>query len=154
VEEALSRETKAFTVLMADDDEDDRLLARDAFRECGIDIDLRFVENGEELLEYLHGRGPWTSCPTPSLIILDLNMPRVDGRQALAAIKEHPALRRIPVVVITTSKAEEDVLRTYDLGVSSFISKPGSYESLLALIRTLSNYWFRTVRLPGHAPVK
>ena len=73
---------------------------------------------------------------------------------SLAAIKEHPALRRIPVVVITTSKAEEDVLRTYDLGVSSFISKPGSYESLLALIRTLSNYWFRTVRLPGHAPVK
>jgi len=150
----LSRDSKAITVLMADDDEDDRLLARDAFRECGLEIDLRFVENGEELLEYLHGHGRWTSCPTPSLIILDLNMPRMDGRQALAAIKEHPALRRIPVIVITTSKAEEDVLRSYDLGVSSFISKPGSYESLLALIRTLSNYWFKTVRLPGHTPVR
>ena len=150
----MTRETKPFTVLMADDDEDDRLLAGDAFRECGMEIDLRFVEDGAELLEYLHGGGRWTNCPVPSLIILDLNMPRMDGRQALAAIKEHPVLKRIPVVVITTSKAEEDVLRSYDLGVSSFISKPGSYESLLALVRTLSNYWFRTVRLPAQAPTK
>jgi CheY-like chemotaxis protein len=143
-----------FTVLMADDDEDDRLLARDAFQECEVDVDLRFVEDGEELLEYLHGNGPWADSPKPSLILLDLNMPRKDGREALATIKAHPALRRIPVVVISTSKAEEDVLRSYDLGVSSFISKPVTYESLLALVRTLSHYWFHTVRLPDHAAAK
>ena len=150
----MSRELKPFTVLMADDDEDDRLLARDAFSECGVDVDLRFVEDGQELLEYLHGHGRWADCPAPSLIMLDLNMPRKDGREALAAIKENPALRRIPVVVVTTSKAEEDVMRSYDLGVSSFISKPVTYEALLELVRTLSNYWFRTVRLPGHIPTK
>jgi CheY-like chemotaxis protein len=137
---------------MADDDEDDRLLARDAFAECGVDVDLRFVEDGMELLEYLHGQGRWTNCPLPSLILLDLNMPRKDGREALAAIKENPSLRRIPVIVVTTSKAEEDVVRSYDLGVSSFISKPTTYESLAALARTLIHYWFETVRLPGQVP--
>ncbi|HEY2775947.1 MAG TPA: response regulator [Candidatus Binatia bacterium] len=150
----MSKDAKPYVVLMADDDEDDRLLARDAFDDCGVDVDLRFVEDGVELLDYLHAHGPWTDSPRPSLIILDLNMPRKDGREALAAIKENPSLRRIPVVVLTTSKAEEDVLRSYDLGVSSFISKPVSYASLLALVRTLSHYWFETVRLPGHAPAK
>ena len=150
----MSRDSKPFTVLMADDDEDDRLLARDAFGECGVDVDLRFVEDGVELLEYLRGEGRWAGCPIPSLILLDLNMPRKDGREALVAIKESPALRRIPVVVVTTSKAEEDVMRSYVLVDSSFISKPVTYESLLALIRTISHYWFQTVRLPGHAPAK
>lgn len=144
----MSREIKTFTVLMADDDEDDRLLARDAFQECDMDVNLKFVEDGVELMDYLHGHGSWAGAPTPSLILLDLNMPRKDGREALAAIKQNPALRRIPVVVITTSQAEEDVQRSYDLGVSSFISKPVTYESLLALVRTLSHYWFETVRLP------
>ena len=139
---------------MADDDEDDRVLTRDAFDDCGVDVDLRFVEDGQELLEYLHGDGAWRGRPTPSLILLDLNMPRKDGREALVAIKENPALRRIPVVILTTSKAEEDVLRSYDLGVSSFISKPVTYESLLALVRTLSHYWFQTVRLPDHVPAE
>ena len=150
----MSRDTKPFTVLMADDDEDDRLLARDAFQECQVDVDLRFVEDGQELLDYLHGHGPWANAPKPSLILLDLNMPRKDGREALAAIKGNPALRRIPVVVISTSKAEEDVLRSYDLGVSSFVSKPVTYESLLELVRTLTHYWFHTVRLPDHAAAK
>jgi len=150
----LSKDTKPFTVLMADDDEDDRLLARDAFQECQVDVDLRFVEDGEELLDYLNGHGPWAGSPRPSLILLDLNMPRKDGREALAAIKANPALRRIPVVVISTSKAEEDVMRSYDLGVSSFISKPVTYESLLTLVRTLSHYWFSTVRLPGQPASK
>ena len=145
----MSRESRPFTVLMADDDEDDRLLARDAFDECGLEVDLRFVADGVELLDYLHGRAPFEGAPTPALILLDLNMPRKDGRECLAAIKQNPALRRIPVVVISTSQAEEDVLRSYDLGVSSFISKPVTYESLLALVRTLSHYWFETVRLPA-----
>ncbi len=144
----MSMESRPMTVLMADDDEDDRLLARDAFEECNADVDLRFVENGEELLDYLNGHGRFAGAPRPSLILLDLNMPRKDGREALAAIKSNPSLRRIPVVVLSTSKAEEDVTRSYDLGVSSFISKPVTYESLLALVRTLSLYWFDTVRLP------
>jgi CheY-like chemotaxis protein len=150
----LSKDPKPFTVLMADDDEDDRLLARDAFQECEAEVDLRFVEDGEQLLDYLAGHGEWAGCPLPSLILLDLNMPRKDGREALAAIKENPTLRRIPVVVISTSKAEEDVVRSYDLGVSSFISKPVTYESLLELVRRLSLYWFQTVRLPGDTPAR
>lgn len=148
----LSKEFKPVTIVMADDDEDDRLLARDAFGECGIEVDLRCVEDGEELLEFLLRRGAHVDAPTPALILLDLNMPRKDGREALAAIKENPALRRIPVVVLTTSKAEEDVARTYELGVSSFISKPVSYESLVELLRTITHYWFETVRLPGQGP--
>jgi len=154
METGLPKDTKLFTVLMADDDEDDRLLTRDAFQECEAGVDLRFVEDGEELLEYLRGHGPWAGCPRPSLILLDLNMPRKDGREALAEIKANPSLRRIPVVVVSTSKAEEDVLRSYDLGVSSFISKPVTYESLLEMVRTLSHYWLRTVRLPGHTPTE
>lgn len=145
----MSKDPKPFTVLMADDDEDDRLLARDAFEETDPDIDLRFVEDGEDLLSYLHGQGPWKDCPTPSLILLDLNMPRKDGREALMAIKADPALRRIPVIIVSTSNSEDDVVRSYELGVSSFVSKPGSYESLLELTRTLARYWFHTVRLPG-----
>jgi two-component system, response regulator len=150
----LSKDPKPFTVLMADDDEDDRLLARDAFEECEAEVDLRFVEDGEQLMDYLHGQGEWEGCPRPSLILLDLNMPKKDGRECLAAIKDDPSLRRIPVVVISTSKAEEDVLRSYDLGVSSFVSKPVTYESLLELVRTLSLYWFQTVRLPGSTASK
>ena len=115
------------TILYADDDEDDRMLVHDALREARLINDLRFVEDGEQLLDYLHHRGRYTdatAAPRPGLILLDLNMPRMDGREALAAIKSDPMLRRIPVVVLTTSKAEEDVLRTYDLGVNSFITKP------------------------------
>lgn len=148
------REPRPMTILMADDDEDDRLLAKEAFAECGLDVDLHFVEDGEELLDYLHGRGPWAESPMPSLILLDLNMPRKDGRETLAAIRENPAFRRIPVLVITTSKAEEDVQRSYDLGVSSFLSKPTTYESLCVLAREITHYWFETVRLPGQPPAR
>lgn len=143
------KDSKTFTVLMADDDEDDRLLARDAFEESASDVNLQFVEDGQELLEYLHGHGVWANHPTPSLILLDLNMPRKDGREALAAIKDDPTLRRIPIVIVSTSKAEEDVTRSYELGVSSFISKPVTYESLVSMVEALTHYWFRTVRLPG-----
>lgn len=147
------KEHNPFTVLMAEDDEDDRLLARDAFNDCEPDIDLRFVEDGVELLNYLHGQGRWAGCPKPSLILLDLNMPRKDGREALVEIRETPALRGIPIVIVTTSNAEEDVVHSYNLGVSSFLSKPATYEALTSLIRNLTTYWFRTVRLPGHPPV-
>lgn len=147
----LPKDPRPIIVLMADDDEDDRLLAKDAFEECGSGIHLHCVEDGQELMDYLHGRDRFADrsvYPLPGLILLDLNMPRKDGREALSEIKADPLLRRVPVIVFTTSKAEEDVMRSYDLGVSSFITKPLAYESLVRLMETLSSYWFEAVRLP------
>ena len=133
---------------MAEDDEDDRMLTRDAFSECRLSNELRFVEDGEELMDYLKRRDRYAdpaSAPTPGLILLDLNMPKKDGREALAEIKADPELRRIPVVVLTTSNAEEDIRRSYDIGVSSFIVKPVTFESLVVLLQTLHQYWFEIV---------
>jgi CheY-like chemotaxis protein len=144
----------AITILMADDDEDDRMMSMDALREARLANDLHFVEDGEELMDYLHCRGKYTGCnnaPRPGLILLDLNMPKKDGREALKEIKSDPSLRRIPIVVLTTSKAEEDILRTYDLGVNSFITKPVSFEGLVTVMKTLAEYWFEIVKLPRKA---
>jgi CheY-like chemotaxis protein len=138
-------------ILMADDDDDDRLLALDALAEASLDGDLRFVENGEELLDYLNHRGKYASgasAPRPGLILLDLNMPRKDGREALREIKNNPELRRIPIVVLTTSQADTDVGAIYELGANSFISKPFQFEALVAVMRVISQYWFKTVQLP------
>src|SRR5215207_2614412 len=135
---------KSNLILMADDDADDRLLARDAFAESRLNGDLHFVEDGEELLDYLLRRGKYDSlatAPRPRLILLDLNMPKKDGREALREIKGDPDLRRIPVVVLTTSKAEEDIYRTYDLGANSFITKPVSFDGLVAVMRDIGRYW-------------
>lgn len=142
----------SLVILVADDDEDDRLMARDALDEAGLPHELRFVEDGEELLDYLRGRGRYAepgSAPRPGLILLDLNMPRKDGREALAEIKGDPDLRKIPVVVLTTSRTDEDVERTYQLGGNSFIVKPVSFESLVEIMKTLGRYWFRVVELPS-----
>jgi two-component system, response regulator len=138
-------------ILMADDDDDDRLLALDALAEARLDGDLHFVENGEELLDYLHHRGKYISpatAPRPGLILLDLNMPRKDGREALREIKADPELRRIPIVVLTTSQADTDIGAIYELGANSFISKPFQFEALVAVMRVLGQYWFKTVQLP------
>jgi CheY-like chemotaxis protein len=139
------------TILMADDDPDDRLLVQDAFDEIRLDNPLVFVEDGIELLDYLHRRGAYThlaGTPLPGLILLDLNMPKKDGREALKEIKQDPALRTIPVVILTTSNAEEDILRTYDLGTNSFIVKPVTFDKLVEIIRKVTQYWFEIVRLP------
>ncbi|MGH8509031.1 MAG: response regulator, partial [Gammaproteobacteria bacterium] len=139
------------TLLMADDDPDDRLLAKDALAEARVANDLRFVADGEELLDYLHGRGRYNapdSAPRPGLILLDLNMPKKDGREALQEIKANPELRQIPIVVLTTSKAEEDIYRSYDLGASSFIIKPVTFEGLVEVMKTLGRYWIEIVELP------
>ena len=139
------------TILVADDDPDDRLLIGDAFERAHLAGALHFVENGQELLDYLHRRGPYadpTRSPRPSLILLDLNMPGKDGREALAEVKADAHLRRIPVVVFTTSSAEEDVRRSYDLGVSGFIHKPASFEALLEIVSALGKYWCEIVELP------
>ena len=146
-----TKEGKVITILLADDDPDDRQLTRDAFAENRLANVLNTVEDGEELLEYLQRRGRYADQrnePLPGLILLDLNMPRKDGREALKEIKADPTLRRIPIVVLTTSKAEEDILRTYDLGVNSYITKPVTFKSLVELIKLLGRYWFEVVELP------
>ena len=140
------------TILLADDDEDDRMLATDALREARLANEIRSVEDGEQLMDYLLQRGGYSApdaAPRPGLILLDLNMPRKDGREALREIKADPVLRQIPVVVLTTSRAEEDILRTYDLGVNSFITKPVSFDGLVEVMRALAVYWFEIVRLPA-----
>lgn len=142
---------KPITILMADDDPDDRALTQKAFDESHLANDLRFVENGEELLDYLNRTGrfadPATS-PRPGLILLDLNMPRMDGREALKAMKSDARFRTIRVVIMTTSKAEEDIARTYNLSAASYITKPVTFEGLLDVVRTLGKYWLEIVELP------
>jgi len=141
---------KPVTILMADDDADDRQMTREAFAESRLANDLRFVENGVELLDYLYRRGKYAdpaSSPKPSIILLDLNMPKKDGREALAEIKKDPAFRNIRVIILTTSKAEEDIYRTYDLGATSYITKPVTFESLVDIIKTLGKYWLEIVEL-------
>ncbi|RRB00781.1 response regulator [Larkinella rosea] len=136
------------SILIAEDDADDRMLIEQAFRECNLKSELYFVEDGEELMDYLYQRENYTAAIRPSLIILDLNMPRKNGIQALREIKANEQFRQIPVVVLTTSTAEEDILRTYDLGVSSYISKPFDFSTLLDITTTIKKYWIDTVSLP------
>lgn len=137
-------------ILMADDDADDRMLTKDALEESRVLNELRFVEDGEELMDYLKRQGKYADAdaPRPGLILLDLNMPKKDGREALKEIKADPDLRRIPIVVMTTSKAEEDIFRSYDIGASSFITKPVTFGRLVDLMRALGDYWVEFVELP------
>ena len=139
------------TILLADDDLDDCLLAREALAESRLVNTLFTVHDGEALLDYLNRRGAFAApgaAPRPGVILLDLNMPKLDGREALEQIKANPELRRIPIVVLTTSRAEEDIYRSYDLGASSFISKPVTFEGLVTVMRGLGTYWFEIVELP------
>lgn len=138
-------------ILMADDDADDRMLTKEALEESRVLNELHFVEDGEELMDYLTRRGKYSDMadsPRPGLILLDLNMPKKDGREALKEIKADPDLRRIPIVVMTTSQAEEDVFRSYDFGASSFITKPVTFDRLVELMKALGNYWVEFVELP------
>ena len=146
------KDAKPITILMADDDPDDRLLTQEALAEGRLINELRFVENGEELLDYLRRQGKWTppaEAPRPGLILLDLNMPRKDGRTVLREIKEDADLRTIPVVVLTTSKADEDIYKSYDLGVDSYIVKPVTFENLVDILQTLEQYAFAIVERPA-----
>ena len=150
----MNRDAMPITILMADDDADDRRLTQEAFEEGRLINDVRFVEHVEELMDYLRRQGKYAApveAPRPGLILLDLNMPRKDGRTVLKEIKSDPILRQIPVVVLTTSKADEDVYRSYDLGVNSYIVKPVTFEALVDILQTLEKYWFEIVELP---PVK
>lgn len=138
------------TILSAEDDPDDCLLVEDAFHESGLESRLIFVADGITLMQYLRRQGSYTepaASPRPDLILLDLNMPRKDGRESLAEIKADPDLRSIPVVVLTTSSADEDVLRTYDLGCAGYITKPGSFQGMLDMVKGINQYWFEIVEL-------
>jgi CheY-like chemotaxis protein len=147
----MSQQPNSISILLADDDADDRMMAEDALMECRLTNHIDFVEDGVELLAYLRCEGKYAepgAARRPGLIILDLNMPKMDGREALRVIKADPSFRRIPIVVMTTSKAEEDIYRTYELGVSSFITKPVTFEGLVTVMRQLGKYWFEIVELP------
>lgn len=138
-------------VLVADDDLDDCSLLRDALAEGGLAAEARFVHDGEELLQYLRREGPYAdpaASPWPALVLLDLNMPRKDGREALQEIRQDPALRVIPVVILTTSQAQEDVTRAYEVGANSYVTKPATFSGLVELVQGLGRYWLQTVKLP------
>jgi CheY-like chemotaxis protein len=141
---------RAFTILLADDDEEDRELARDALQDSRLANEMKFVTDGQDLLDYLRHEGRWSEAdsPRPGIILLDLNMPKKDGREALQEIKADDSLRRIPVVVLTTSRDEADVFATYDLGVNSFITKPVTFGGLVDVMKTWTRYWFEIVELP------
>ena len=139
------------TILLADDDPDDCLLARDAIAAGHATTSLRTVGDGEDLMNYLHRRSPYDGegvAPRPNLILLDLSMPKKNGLQALAEIKGCPTLRQIPIVVLTTSSQSEEIQRSYDLGASSFVTKPVRFETLVDVMNSIDRYWFQTVELP------
>ena len=144
---------KPVTILMADDDEEDRDFTRDALQNAHLANAMRFVVDGQDLMDYLRREGRYANgsvdAPRPGVILLDLNMPKKDGREALAEIKSDEDLRSIPVIVLTTSKDEEDVFRTYDLGVNSFITKPVTFTGLVEVMRNWQRYWFELVELPN-----
>ncbi len=141
---------KQFTILIANDDEDTRFLVQEALREVRLAIRSEFVENGEQVLDYLYRRGEYagSNWGRPDLILLDLNMPRLDGREALTLIRSDPDLQQIPVVILTTSHRSGDILLCYRLGANSFISKPVTFEGLVEVMKTLCQYWFEIVSLP------
>lgn len=140
-------------ILVADDDEDDRMLIADAFEESLLKNPVDFVKDGEELMLYLRKEGPFegNTDELPGIILLDLNMPKKDGRTALKEIREDASLRNIPIIVLTTSKSEEDILKTYNLGVNSFITKPVTFDNLVDVVKVLGRYWIEIVAIPANA---
>jgi CheY-like chemotaxis protein len=147
----MTRSSYPIRIVVADDDPDDRMMIKDAFEEAKLGNPVDFVQDGVELMEYLRREGQYKSManqPYPGFILLDLNMPRKDGRTALKEIKESSDLHRIPIVILTTSKAEEDIIKTYNLGVNSFICKPVSFDGLVEIVKTVGRYWIEIVALP------
>ena len=140
------------TILVCDDDEDDRMLTRQALGHAHISNSVRFVVDGEQLLDYLYRRGEFAGesgkARRPGLILLDLNMPKMDGREALKAIKEDPTLQDIPVVVLSSSRLDADLERSYQLGVNSFITKAVTFPELVKTMKVLCRYWLEIVELP------
>jgi len=148
----MSNRLNNITILIVDDDPDDRLLAQEAFEETDMTQNLRFVADGEELLEYLHNRevlpDGTSVAPLPSLILLDLNMPRRDGREVLREIKNDPRLRYIPIIILSTSDTDADIWQSYQLGASSYITKPTTFEGFINFIKNFRRYWMEVAILP------
>jgi len=147
----MNQKSKPFSVLIAEDDEDDFLLTLDALKEAGVNNEVHWVKDGNEILEFLSSKlngNNGSSGELPGMILLDLNMPKKDGREALQEIKSNPNFRKIPVIIMTTSSAETDVTNSYDLGVNSFIKKPDRFHDLVETVKTVFNYWINTVKLP------
>ena len=146
-----STKAKPAVILLAEDDRGDQELTRRALEEGKIRNDLRVVEDGEEALAYLYRRGKYkdpATSPRPDLLLLDLNLPRVDGREVLERVRGDSKLRRMAVVVLTTSRQEEDILRSYEVGCNSFITKPVDMDQFIRVVQTLEEYWFQIVVLP------
>lgn len=146
------RSRRAAIVLLADDDQADQELTQRALQEDVLRVDLKIVGNGEQALDYLWHRGAYAesgAAPRPDLVLLDLNMPRIDGKQVLQRMRGDESLRRIPVVILTTSRQEEDILRSYNLGCNSFITKPVEVDAFVRAVRELGTYWFELVTLPA-----
>ncbi|MFB9887751.1 response regulator [Balneatrix alpica] len=151
---ALKQTKTALNILVAEDDPDDRLLIREAFEECRIANHIDFVQDGQELLDYLLGQGKYSEpASPPGIILLDLNMPRKDGREVLQELKHHPQLRTLPVIVLTTSKSEEDIAQSYLKGVSGFIVKPVTFKGLVDVLKGVGEYWLEIVELPQRTKV-
>lgn len=147
----MAHNRQSAVILLAEDDEDNYLLTLDAMRKAALRNALKWVRDGEEVMAYLLRRGPYQdplNSPRPDLILLDLNMPKKDGREVLQELRAHPDLKKIPVVVLTTTKAEEDILRSYELGGNSFIQKPVDFDQYVQVMRVLGQYWFGIVELP------
>ncbi len=142
-------DTKPVTILLVEDNEGDVGLVEEVFEEAKIRNILHVAEDGEEAMLFLHKEGPYTDVPTPDIILLDLNLPQKDGREVLEEIKTDEHLKRIPVVVLTTSKAEEDILKSYNLHANSYITKPVDFDQFIKVIRAIEDFWLEVVRLPA-----
>jgi CheY-like chemotaxis protein len=136
-------------VLLVEDDPGDVLMTREAFEDNKVANELHVVNDGAEALAFLRKEGDFADVPTPDLVLLDLNLPRVDGREVLAAVKADAELRQIPIVVLTTSEAEEDVLRSYALHANAYVTKPVDFDRFIEVVRKIDDFFVSVVRLPN-----
>ena len=143
-------DVKAIDVLLVEDDPGDVLMTREAFKDNKLANRLSVVPDGIDAMAFLRKEDQYADSPTPDLVLLDLNLPRMDGREVLAAMKSDPQLRRIPVVVLTTSEAEEDVLRSYSLHANAYVTKPVDFHRFIEVVRQIDDFFVTVVRLPGH----
>lgn len=143
-------DVKAIDVLLVEDDPGDVLMTREAFKDNKLANRLSVVSDGVDAMAFLRKEDQYAGSPTPDLVLLDLNLPRMDGREVLAAMKSDPELRRIPVVVLTTSEAEEDVLRSYSLHANAYVTKPVDFQRFIEVVRQIDDFFVSVVRLPGH----
>ncbi len=141
---------KLFHILLVEDSAADVLLTKEALAQSKLLVELHVAEDGVQAMEFLRHHGPYSEAPTPDLVLLDLNLPLKDGREVLAEVKGDPQLCYIPIVVLTTSQAEEDVLRAYGLHANCYITKPVDFESFVNLVHTIQQFWFSIVTLPKH----